>query len=151
MENREHRGWSSYLGSLIGYVAWVFALAGACVLADRGEWLLELCLPALLISLGLALGTILTLGFVDRFYPRDKSFFQFCLWARLTSDIGILLLLNTEWLLPMLREDAGFAEIMGISLSATIHFPGWVGVICLAVGSVLSVMAARRVIGDRAK
>jgi len=151
MSESQKREWTSYAGALIGYVAWTFALALVCILADRAEWILELCLPALLISLGLALGTILTLGFIDRFYPKDQGFFQLCLWARLTSDIGILFLLNTEWLLPILREDAELVEIMSSSLSATIHFPSWVGMICLAVGCVLSVMAARRVIGDRTK
>ena len=151
MAERIERSRADYAGTLIGYLAWTLALAFACALAGRWDWLYQLCLPAFLVSLGLGLGTILLLGFVLRVAPEDRRLFQTCLWARLLSDIGILLLLSTEWLLPVIREDEAMTELLGGSLSATIHFPGWIGMICLAVGCVLSVAVVRRILGDVAK
>ena len=151
MEAGIRRGWADYAGALIGYLAWTLALAVVCMIAGRWEWLYQLCLPAFLVSLGLGLSTVCVLGFALRVSPHDRSLFQTCLWARLLTDVGILLLLNTEWLLPRIREDQELSEFLSGSLQATIHFPSWVGMICLAAGCVLSVAAARRIHEEVAK
>jgi len=148
MSSSGERSPASYLGALIGYTAWALSLAVVCLFAGRPEWLLELCLPALLISFGLALGTIALLRLVEIHFPGDRTFFQRCLRARLLCDIGLLLLLCTEWLLPILRADEELVRILGSSLGATIHFPGQIGMICLLIGCVLSISAIRRVMRE---
>lgn len=146
MTTSSQPGWGPYLGGIVGYLAWVFALAVVCLIGGRAEWLLELCLPAFLLSLSLALATTVTLELVRQRFPEEPFRLQLALWGRLLCDIGILLGINVVWILPALREDDEIIDFLGLSLQATTAVPVWIPLFCLLLGASITVAVAKQIL-----
>ena len=100
-----------YAGALIGYLGWLIGLAIVCLAAGRFATFAEVFVPGALVSVGLAVSTILTIDAVTRAFG-DRSLFQQTLWGKLLLDMGFLLLFLREVVMPRLAEDEELTPTM---------------------------------------
>ncbi len=133
----------SYAGMTVGFLGWLIGLTVVCLASGRTEILIKLLPAGFLISVGLALGAILTMELVLQRFGRG-SMFRLTLWGVVWLDVGIIWLLINHWLAPLIASDPGLYETMR-RLGAT----GWTSDIyplgAMAVGVVLLACAVFRV------
>ncbi len=122
------------IGVLIGCTAWILLLSAICAATGRAQYLLPVCLPLLLASLGLGL---LVLAIVEPMAraapgPRPPGFQSLVLGATWIS-VGMLALLVETMVAPMLAADRTLAEVVRGS-GGVLALPRWLASAFLAGG-----------------
>ena len=135
------------IGILIGLQGAVIGLALGLVGAGEFGLLLRFLLPTSLIALALAGGAILTLELIAIARPEDNELRMQTLWAVILTDIGLLLLVFSEWVMPEVQKSEGFRDVVHKTYSLT-TVPVWVPALLLAGGCLLFARALRRLLTD---
>ena len=132
-----------YAGMTLGFLGWLIGLTVVCLASGRTGILIKLLPAGFLISVGLALGAILTMELVLQRFGRG-GMSRLTLWGVVWMDVGIIWLLINHWLAPLIASDPGVDETVR-RLGAT----GWTSDIyplgAMAVGVVLLACAVFRV------
>lgn len=134
---------AAWIGAGIGYVSWVFALAAVVIGSGDTEALLEVALPALVVSLGLFASLVVGGELLHR--RGDRPVFMRFLFGRLTFDVGLLGELLRHWFLPRLAEDPGNLDAVQTA-RGVVEVPMLLGWPLALVGVVLLFSVARQLL-----
>ncbi len=130
---------TGYAGAVIGFLGWLVGLAGLCFATNHADLLWRVLPAGLLVSLGMALVTIMFLEGVARLFGRTVIV-PLSAGGIITLDAGSLWLLLNHWLMPQIaaRPDLAAAlERLGVGTTAD----AW-PIALLAAGNVLLLGAA---------
>jgi hypothetical protein len=133
------------IGILIGYQGAMIGLALSLLGAGELGLLLEFVLPCAVIALALGLGAILMLELLMIARPGAHLLRIQLLWGILLTDMGLLLLIISEWVMPAVVESESFRGVMHRTHSVT-TVPSWVVVVLISVGCVLLARTIRCVL-----
>jgi hypothetical protein len=145
MDERQKRGEIfGYGGAVFGVCGWVFGMVVVCLISGAYDVLGRVLLIGLPVSLGIGLTIVVGHAAIGRACGRTSGEAILGLWGLIATAMGVLVLLLTHWLAPMILAHEKLREMMP---PGTIYKVGdWLPAVLLAAGSIMLLVVLRRVL-----